>query len=195
MASAVAVPCTGGRGAALTPLHTLHDPVRTSLAELRTVKRREEPLWNTTGDRSLSSSILLGLLSKRGTRTKGRTCFRDFHPRSERRSTMGPYERSNKYGATNTACVGGFLGHHVPRFWNAGWSSPVARQAHNLKVAGSNPAPATNFERRRLIINHLSRWPSAAFFLSWHGNSIRPLPWSYRVRKGPRRSDHQTFAK
>ena len=27
---------------------------------------------------------------------------------------------------------------------SAGWSSPVARQAHNLKVAGSNPAPATN---------------------------------------------------
>jgi putative endonuclease len=27
---------------------------------------------------------------------------------------------------------------------NAGWSSLVARQAHNLKAAGSNPAPATN---------------------------------------------------
>src|SRR5438270_977521 len=26
---------------------------------------------------------------------------------------------------------------------NAGWSSPVARQAHNLKVEGSNPSPAT----------------------------------------------------
>ena len=26
---------------------------------------------------------------------------------------------------------------------DAGWSSPVARQAHNLKVAGSNPVPAT----------------------------------------------------
>ena len=26
---------------------------------------------------------------------------------------------------------------------NAGWSSPVARQAHNLKVPGSNPGPAT----------------------------------------------------
>ena len=25
----------------------------------------------------------------------------------------------------------------------AGWSSPVARQAHNLKAAGSNPVPAT----------------------------------------------------
>jgi hypothetical protein len=27
----------------------------------------------------------------------------------------------------------------------AGWSSLVARQAHNLKVLGSNPSPATNF--------------------------------------------------
>src|SRR5271169_3513487 len=26
----------------------------------------------------------------------------------------------------------------------AGWSSLVARQAHNLKVVGSNPTPATN---------------------------------------------------
>jgi hypothetical protein len=26
---------------------------------------------------------------------------------------------------------------------SAGWSSPVARQAHNLKVIGSNPIPAT----------------------------------------------------
>lgn len=31
---------------------------------------------------------------------------------------------------------------HLP--FDAGWSSPVARQAHNLKAAGSNPAPATN---------------------------------------------------
>ncbi len=27
---------------------------------------------------------------------------------------------------------------------DAGWSSPVARQAHNLKVTGSNPVPATS---------------------------------------------------
>jgi hypothetical protein len=27
---------------------------------------------------------------------------------------------------------------------DAGWSSPVARRAHNPKAAGSNPAPATN---------------------------------------------------
>lgn len=29
----------------------------------------------------------------------------------------------------------------------AGWSSPVARQAHNLKVPGSNPGPATIFSK------------------------------------------------
>ena len=29
--------------------------------------------------------------------------------------------------------------------FNAGWSSPVARQAHNLKVVSSNLAPATKF--------------------------------------------------
>ena len=33
-------------------------------------------------------------------------------------------------------------------FGGAGWSSPVARQAHNLKVVGSNPTPATNKKAR-----------------------------------------------
>src|SRR5262245_32934663 len=32
--------------------------------------------------------------------------------------------------------------------FDAGWSSPVARQAHNLKVVGSNPTPATNMSAR-----------------------------------------------
>src|SRR4051812_2624351 len=40
-----------------------------------------------------------------------------------------------------------------PRPWGnvAGWSSPVARQAHNLKVAGSNPAPATTENREPVL--------------------------------------------
>jgi hypothetical protein len=42
--------------------------------------------------------------------------------------------------------------HHLRRHNNdAGWSSLVARQAHNLKVAGSNPAPATNFFSRAAL--------------------------------------------
>jgi hypothetical protein len=44
----------------------------------------------------------------------------------------------------------------VPFLKNAGWSSLVARQAHNLKVAGSNPAPATNFRMMALIRDPIS---------------------------------------
>ena len=41
--------------------------------------------------------------------------------------------------------------------FGAGWSSPVARWAHNPKVAGSNPAPATNlFENSNFEIGILS---------------------------------------
>jgi hypothetical protein len=40
----------------------------------------------------------------------------------------------------------------VQRF-NAGWSSPVARQAHNLKVIGSNPIPATKYEAPAILID------------------------------------------
>jgi hypothetical protein len=36
---------------------------------------------------------------------------------------------------------------HTARI-DAGWSSPVARQAHNLKVTGSNPVPATKRKSR-----------------------------------------------
>ena len=32
---------------------------------------------------------------------------------------------------------------HYNNVYDAGWSSPVAREAHNLEVAGSNPVPAT----------------------------------------------------
>src|SRR5690242_4802599 len=46
-----------------------------------------------------------------------------------------------------SACVAKKLRHYYPCFGIAGWSSPVARQAHNLKVGGSNPPPATNLAR------------------------------------------------
>ena len=35
----------------------------------------------------------------------------------------------------------------VVEIGDAGWSSPVARQAHNLKVTGSNPVPAPNLAK------------------------------------------------
>ncbi len=39
----------------------------------------------------------------------------------------------------------------------AGWSSPVARQAHNLKVIGSNPIPATRFDSYISVLARLWR--------------------------------------
>lgn len=50
----------------------------------------------------------------------------------------------------------------------AGWSSPVARQAHNLKVVGSNPTPATN-----LICKASSVDPAGGFFVSEQAHSSR----------------------
>ena len=55
-------------------------------------------------------------------------------------------------------------------FHRAGWSSLVARQAHNLKVAGSNPAPATNLSLanwRQLITSTFFKMPEADFTLVW----------------------------
>ena len=58
----------------------------------------------------------------------------------------------------------------------AGWSSPVARQAHNLKVTGSNPVPATKHKSpqgenlagflARAVQNGLSALISVSFLLA-----------------------------
>ena len=40
----------------------------------------------------------------------------------------------------------GLLASQIINKHDAGWSSPVARQAHNLKVVGSNPTPATKYK-------------------------------------------------
>ena len=68
----------------------------------------------------------------------------------------------------------------------AGWSSLVARQAHNLKVAGSNPAPAPNLPTFRkpfhiLFIGafSLADFSNFAFLftsvISIHACSIHPI--------------------
>ena len=45
----------------------------------------------------------------------------------------------------------------------AGWSSLVARRAHNPKVVGSNPAPATNLMAARCSVVIASEAPFGAF--------------------------------
>ena len=50
-------------------------------------------------------------------------------------------------------------GYTAPSFcsfnFDAGWSSQVARWAHNPKVAGSNPVPATNYGDVAQLGEHL----------------------------------------
>src|SRR5579863_3171976 len=53
-----------------------------------------------------------------------------------------------------------YVARSVIRSLSAGWSSPVARQAHNLKVRGSNPLPATT-------LTCSSSSPVATGFLLW----------------------------
>jgi hypothetical protein len=55
---------------------------------------------------------------------------------------------------------------------DAGWSSPVAREAHNLEVAGSNPVPA--------IYNEPQGLKTLGFFIA---HSIQPwgLPYGSEV--------------
>ena len=51
-----------------------------------------------------------------------------------------------RFFAILPACISGLYDGPLGRGGrdgDAGWSSPVARQAHNLKVVGSNPTPAT----------------------------------------------------
>jgi hypothetical protein len=48
---------------------------------------------------------------------------------------------------------------------DAGWSSPVARQAHNLKVVGSNPTPATNYINKINDLDHPQRLRFLGFFV------------------------------
>jgi hypothetical protein len=66
-------------------------------------------------------------------RSNKKRAFRASRPR-----LMQPAREGRSPEPTNRA-----TGRTIDRL-NAGWSSPVARQAHNLKVVGSNPTPATN---------------------------------------------------
>ena len=65
-----------------------------------------------------------------------------------------------------------------PTQHDAGWSSPVARWAHNPKVGGSNPPPATN------ITDGLT----AGHLLSGGGVQHRPQVPHHLQQPGPRRN-------
>ena len=62
---------------------------------------------------------------------------------------------------------------------SAGWSSPVARQAHNLKVPGSNPGPATNSS---LFISEFDHSANAFIYLA--GRTLFNADWDLEPMSG-----------
>ena len=62
--------------------------------------------------------------------------------------------------------------HLLKRKYIAGWSSPVARRAHNPKVVGSNPAPATKLyvrlSRHRKIVGVGVHFYYMALYIVWN---------------------------
>ncbi len=65
----------------------------------------------------------------------------------------------------------------------AGWSSPVARWAHNPKVVGSNPTPATNLLIRFFGSSHFMVGQNIKYFKYRHlGASVCSYGSSY-IRK------------
>src|SRR5215470_6375918 len=51
-------------------------------------------------------------------------------------SVLKPQNRKST-STRKTTCGNQNLRQYIARFWNAGWSSPVARQAHDSAAAGS----------------------------------------------------------
>ncbi len=64
---------------------------------------------------------------------------------------------------------------------SAGWSSLVARRAHNPEVVGSNPAPATN------------KIASQTHSLTFSFAKNRPNSWANRGQKVSRRASQDPF--
>ena len=79
-----------------------------------------------------------------------------------------------------------------PVFGGAGWSSPVARQAHNLKVVGSNPTPATKkTEKNQLLAKYIKNLKTAGRHRR-AGCRARCIPASHSGFLGVNRSSATT---
>jgi hypothetical protein len=80
----------------------------------------------------------------------------------------------------------------------AGWSSLAARRAHNPKVAGSNPAPATKFkglQRCRPFLFMLGQPMGSTSIEGRPEDGFRPCPVCANARLTIATFDNATFAR
>jgi hypothetical protein len=96
------------------------------------------------------------------------------HPRAFARVAFSGSLRTGLIGAPRRwrfVSAPGFL-KGAQRFI-AGWSSPVARQAHNLKVTGSNPVPATKVTKtpENILFSGVLLWSNT---VDIHASAFEP---------------------
>lgn len=105
--------------------------------------------------------LLRFFLKMRAAGLQAETVIAQIDAETERKVTIGPDQsgqarRTTASGSVNYALLVGLAligvvlftivalgGRASTNLSTAGWSSPAARQAHNLEVVGSNPSPAT----------------------------------------------------
>ena len=126
-------PCSPARqrAASLDPKPKDQTNPRAGLAGLVAFARRPDPIPSRTRPSTASAPMVLCLKTRESRWLPGQPSphAQRFKPPSSRPQSRPPS------GSVDPVPQGTGIG--------AGWSSPVARQAHNLKAAGSNPAPAT----------------------------------------------------
>ena len=98
--------------------------------------------------------------------------------KTDKNPSQQPKHTTQKHTAQTTKSLARQCRCQTP---DAGWSSPVARQAHNLKVTGSNPVPATTFTERNIVLSNAAP-PRAAFAF---GARRRPSPPQPSPRSRP----------
>ncbi len=92
--------------------------------------RRKNPIPSRTRPLSSSAPMVLCLKARESRSLPGL------------QRTVALYDFSTSFPEVHSSVRHALAIHTI----DAGWSSPVARQAHNLKVTGSNPVPATKYK-------------------------------------------------
>ena len=120
-------------------------------AEVRRFEREPGAVSSSTAGSSSSSCATRTGTSGSGRRS--RSSRRVTRPRSSSRSGCRTGARREPVPMSRRTEQPASTWNRLPRRYtpgrDAGWSSLVARRAHNPEVAGSNPAPATGKSRKR----------------------------------------------
>ncbi len=93
-----------------------------------------------------------------------------------------PAARRDRAATSNLTLAESCPVHYDDSVLIAGWSSPAARQAHNLKVLGSNPSPATISKTKK---PRFSQGKAGFSFLQHHQQPHKTMQHHHSHRPSP----------